>query len=312
MKLRLLVFIFSLGLLLSAPCSAFTLIFFGKEEQKSNAVQPTLNPAVSLSQGVSQSICNLQNRSSSRGLQFKDPVFAPAVFLRLINDESPGGFYGDEFGQEFSFDADIYNGLIAGLFYQHTYRDARNDAGTDEALDSHGTSFYLAKRLANLFNVGASFNYVSTDHGLSPNDNNNFLPGITANLDRETQGFTLFGGLSDRKDKWSWSTMATAAFSADDYAVQEDLNTGLFGISGNLAYDFHKYLTIGAAINYTNLIFQDTFPDTGIRDDDYYTIGPRVRIYPTDHLTVRLEFDSQFGYRDLSAHTLRAAIEYAF
>jgi hypothetical protein len=225
-KLCLSILIFSIGLIFSTPCSAFTLVFFGKEDQQSNAVQPTLNPAVSLTQGVSQSIANLQNRSSSRGLQFKDPVFAPAVSLRLINDESPGGFYGDEFGQEFSFDADIYNGLIAGLFYQHTYRDAKNDAGTDEALDSHGTSFYLAKRLANLFNVGAAYNYVATDHGLSPGDTGNLLPGISANLDRETQGFSFFGGLSDRKDKWSWSTMATAAFSLDDYSVQEILIPG--------------------------------------------------------------------------------------
>jgi hypothetical protein len=273
------------------------------EQQASNAVQPINSPSFSFSTSI---IGLLQSRltSSSRGLEFQNPMVAPSFSYRTVNDESPGGFDGDEFSGDIAFDADIYNGLIAGILYGHTYRSAQNNLNADEHMDSNAVSAYAAKRFFDLVNAGASYNFATTDHRLSR--------AIVANLDRDSQGFSIFAGASSRKDKWSWGTTFSFGYTDDDYDQQKDLETGRFGWNGNVGYDLCKKLTVAVVVNYYDFVIQDIFPNTTIRDDDYYTLGPRLAYYATDNLTLHVDFDSQFGYSDMSSHTLRVGADIAF
>jgi hypothetical protein len=245
-----------------------------------------------------------QSSFKSRGLELKSPMVYPSVTYKTLNDESFGGFDGDEVAGDISFDADIYSGLIAGIIYNHAYRSAQNDFNTDEHMNSNGVSLYGAKRLHDLVNVGASYNFTHADHRLSR--------GVTANLDCDSNGFILFGGLSNRSNKWSWGTTASFGYVSDDYVEQKDLETGRFAWNANVGYDFSKYVTLAGVINYYNIIFQNVFPGASIRDDDYYTLGPRILIYPNDSIVVHIDFDSMLGFNDISSHTLRTGMTIAF
>jgi hypothetical protein len=275
------------------------------EQQQSNAVQPVSNPSVILFQsvvGVASS--SVERSKSSRGLELKNPVLAPSFTYKTANDEAPGGFDGDEFSGDIAFDADIYNGLIAGVLYGHAYRHTKNNLHTDEHLDSNAISAYAAKRFFDLVNAGLSYNFATTDHHLSR--------GVTANLDRDSHGFGMFAGASSRKDKWSWGTTFSFGYTDDDYNVQKDLETGVFGWNANLGYDISKKLTVAAVLNYYDLVIQDVFPNSSIRDDDYWTIGPRIVYYASDRFTVHVDFNSMLGYNDFSSHTLRTGMTIAF
>jgi hypothetical protein len=313
MKLKLFSITGFITILTSFSLQAFpvtTTNNFGPEsatasQQIFNAVQPVNNPAFASAGAINNITTRLSSSShASRGLELKNPVVAPAFTYRTINDEAPGGFDGDELSGDIAFDAEVYNGLIAGILYGHTYRSSQNNLNTDEHMDSNAVSVYAAKRLFDLVNVGAAYNFATTDHRLSR--------AVVANLDRDSHGFTIFAGASSRKDKWSWGTTFSFGYVDDDYDQQKDLETGRFGWNGNVGYDFTKKLTIAAVLNYYDLVIQDRFPNTDIRDDDYWTIGPRITYYATERVTLHADFDSQFGYNDFSSHTLRVGADIAF
>jgi hypothetical protein len=311
MKLKLLTIAGLVTLLTSFSLQAFPVSTnsFGPESASSeqqifNAVQPVNSPAFTSSSAIGDMVSRLGTSGPSRGLQLKNPVVAPSLTYRTINDEAPGGFDGDEFSGDIAFDADVYNGLIAGILYGHTYRSSQNNLNTDEHMDANAVSAYAAKRLFDLVNAGVAYNFSTTDHRLSR--------AVVANLDRDSHGFSIFAGASSRKDKWSWGTTFSFGYVDDDYEQQKDLETGRFGWNGNVGYDFTKKLTIAAVVNYYDFVIQDRFPNTNIRDDDYWTIGPRILYYATDKLTFHADFDSQFGYSDISSHTLRIGADYAF
>jgi hypothetical protein len=272
------------------------------EQQSFNAVQPVNSPAFTSTSTILGRLASAS--TASRGLALKNPVVAPSFTYRTLNDEAPGGFDGDEFSGDIAFDADVYNGLIAGVLYGHTYRSSQNNLNTDEHLDANAVSVYAAKRFWDLVNTGASYNFATTDHRLSR--------GVTANLDRDSHGFSIFAGASSRKDKWSWGTTFSFGYADDDYVQQKDLETGRFGWNGNVGYDICKKVTLAAVVNYYDFVIQDTFPNSTVRDDDYYTIGPRIVYYHSDNLTFHADFDSQLGYNDMSSHTLRVGADIAF
>ena len=277
------------------------------EQQTQNAVQPVMSPTFAMANScINSSMSAITSRASEirKGLQFKNPVLSPGVTYRSVNDSSPGGFGGNEFGGDISLDADVYDGLVMGVLYQHVYRGASNSTGTSEHLDSNGVSLYSAKRFYDLLNVGLSYNYANSYHRLSR--------AVTSNLDRDSHGFTMFAGLSDKKGKWSWSLTPSFGYVRDLYDQQKDLDTGRVSVDGSLGYDITKYVSLTAVFGYHNFPIQDTFPDTTIRDDDYWNIGPRLQFYPTDTLTVTLDFDSQEGYKDYKAYTLRVGVGIAF
>jgi hypothetical protein len=277
------------------------------EEKVSSATQPAGNPAVGMGNVVvGEIVSSLTSSSSSKtkGLQFKDPHIETGFNYRSIDDTTKGGFAGNEFGGDIAFDADVYDGLILGALYQYTYLGAENSQATSEHLESNGASLYAAKRFLNLINAGMSYNHVASEHRLTRATN--------VNLDRDANGFTAFVGASDRLGKWSWATTPSFTYVYDDYEQQSPLETGLFSWSNNLSYDLTKQFTVGAAFSYNNLVVQDTFANSAIRDDDYWTIGPRFRYYATKDLTLGLNFDSQQGYNDYRAYTIRVSADFAF
>jgi len=244
------------------------------------------------------------NMGRSKGLQFKDPNVGGGITYRSTEDTTIGGFSGNEVAGDVAFDADIYDGLIAGVLYQHTHREATNNQDTSESLESNGVSLYVAKRFINLVNAGISYNYVGSEHRLTRRTN--------LNLDRDSHGITLFTGLSDKKGKWGWATTPSFTWVQDMYDQQKDLATLVFSWSSSINYDVTKQFTIGAGASYSNLIVQDTFPGATVRDDDYFSIGPRLRYYPTNQLTISLDFDSQQEYDEYRAYTVRLGADYAF
>jgi hypothetical protein len=292
---------------LMSVCSAFTLIIPPEksDDEEASATQPVSNPAVGMGAVVVGGMVNSMTSSrETKGLQLKDPVIAGGLSYRFTEDTAAGGFSGDEFGSDIAFDADVYDGLILGALYQYTYRGAKNTRDTSEHLQSHGFSLYAAKRFLDLINAGVAYNHVASEHRLTRATN--------LNLDRDSNGFTALVGASDRLGKWSWATTPSFTYVWDDYDQQSNLKTGLFSWSNKIGYDLSKLFTVGAAFSYNHLVVQDTFGNAPVRDDNYWTIGPRLHYYATKNLTVNLDFDSQQGYRDYQAHTVRLSAEYSF
>ena len=273
-------------------------------QQQAEAVKQVSSPSFALMDTVVGLAGSLGNGPKAKGLQFKNPMFSPVFSFSAISDDSPGGFDGEQYSGSLGLDADIYDGFITGVIYQHTYRESRNNLGTSERLDSNGVSLYGAKRFFDVLNVGLAYNYANSEHRLTR--------AVTANLDRDSNGFSMFAGASNRKGKWSWSTTTSFGYVNDDYEKQNTLETGRFGWGGSLAYDMTKKFTLGAAFGYYNFIFQDAFPNSTIRDNDYWTLGPRFQYFPNDRVTVNLDLESQQGYVDFSAYTLRLGVDIAF
>ena len=270
-----------------------------------NSTQPMNNTSFGLMDSVSGLAGSLGGRTElGKGLQLKTPIVSPGLSYKWTNDDAFGGFSGDELSGNVGADADIYDGLIAGIFYQHTNRWTQNLYGASERLDSNGISLYGAKRFFNLLNVGLAYNFSDTEHRLTR--------GLNVNLDRSSNGFSTFAGISDHKGKWGWSTTTSFGFVRDDYVKQPDLSTGRFGWGGSLGYDVTKIFTLSGAFNYYNYVIQDLFPSSTVRDDDYYTIGPRLTFYPKDNLTVHLDFDSMQGYTDVGSYSLRLGMDLGF
>ncbi len=285
--------------------------FFTEDQQKAAAVQSNTNPSLGLTDSFAGKAASLTSRMG-RGLQFETPVVSPAISGTAFEDDQPGGFGGWEVNGELGLDADIYDGLIAGLIYQHSYRDAQGPRATGEHRDSNGISFYLAKRFFDIFNTGLAYNFVSNEHRLTG--------GTTANLDSDAHGVTGLAGISDRKvfwtksNKWSWATTTSFAFFTDDYDATSntDTDTGRFTWGGNLGFDFTEYFTLSGVFNYHNFVIMDAFNGVPGRDDDYWTLGPRFQFYPLDNVTISLDFESMQGYTDYSSYTLRLGANLGF
>ena len=273
-----------------------------------NATEPTTDPSFTLMDGASDAIVssfvNLPALMATRGLQFKNPVVSPGVSYRNYVDHAAGGFSGNEFGGSFAMDVDIYDGLLTGLYYQYLYRGGHNLNGTSEQMHSNGISFYTGKRFFDIINVGLSYNFASADHRLTR--------AVNLNLDRDSQGFMMLAGLSQRNGKWNWNLTPSFGYVYDDYARQKALETGRVTVGGGLGYDFTKWLTVGAAFSYNNFVFQGTFPNTQVRDDDYWTLGPRVQFFPTDRITVNVSFDSMQGYKQYSSYLINLSVDISF
>ncbi len=275
------------------------------EDQEASVVQPMNNTAFGQMNSVAGAFQSVTSRSErSKGLQFRSPVLVPGFSYRATHDSTFGGFGGNELSGDLAFDADIYDGLIAGLLYQHSHREASNEIGVSEHLDSDGVSLYFAKRLFNILNLGLSYNHGEAEHRLTR--------AVKSNLDRSSDGYTLLAGISDKRGKWGWSTTTSFGYVNDDYDFRQTIQTGRFGWGGTLSYDISKKWTLGAAFSYYNYVLQDTFFGIAPRDDDYYDIGPRLSYYPTDQLGLKLGFDSQEGYESFSAYTLRLSCDIAF
>lgn len=275
------------------------------EQQTENAVQSIANISLSLADSSAGAAMDAltSGRSESRGLQFKDPVISPNFGYRWMDDTSIGGFSSHEYNGGLTFDADLYDGWIAGVLYQHANRSGQNALGVSENLASDAASFYIAKRFIDFVNAGFSYNYASTEHRLTR--------AVQANLDRDSHGFNVFAGLSDHKKNWSWSTTVSYAHVHDDYSQQKDLITGRFGLGGTLGYDVTKEFTLGAAVTYYYLVQQDTFSGSP-RDNDYINLGPRFSFHPSDSITLRLDMDSMQGYTDVASYNVRAAVDIGF
>ncbi len=284
--------------------------FFTQQQQLAAAIQANTSRSFNLVDGVMWYM--MMARPSDRGLQFKTPTVSTAVSGTSFEDDSLGGLGGWEVGGELGLDVDIYDGLIAGLVYQHSFRDATGSFATGERRDSDGISFYLAKRFFDIFNTGLAYNFASSEHRLTG--------GTTANLDSDGHGFAGFAGISDRKvfwsksTKWNWATTTSFAYVRDDYSVSSntDTDTGRFTWGGNLGYDVTKYFTLSGAFNYHNFVIMDSFNGIPGRDDDYWTLGPRLQFYPLDNVTVSLDFESMQGYADYSSYTLRLGASVVF
>jgi hypothetical protein len=301
--------LFALAMVCLIPCSlkAFTLIPIEKaseKQQEANAVQTMNNPSFGMMDAVGVGVGQGDLRNPKMGLQWKTPVVSPGFSLRTFSDDAAGGFDGDEYSANIGFDADIYDGLIAGVLYQRTHRSAVNALNTSENLNSDGISVYAGKRLFDILNLGLAYNFATAEHRLSR--------AVISNLDADSQGFTVFAGASDRKDKWSWSSTTSFAFVHDDYEQNESLNNGRFAWANTLGFDVTKEFTLGASFTYFNYVIQNVFFGAVARDNDYYTIGPRLTFYPSRDLVVHLDFDSQQNYRDYSAYTLRAGVDIGF
>lgn len=274
-------------------------------EQVNSATQPTVNPAVSIgSVVVGQIVGSITGVGRTKGFQFKDPHAGAGATYRSTDDTTPTGFSDNEYSGDISFDADVYDGLILGGLYQHTYRGGYNAIGTSEHLDSNAISVYAAKRYFNILNTGISYNFVGTDHRLTRASN--------VNLDRDSHGFTAFIGASDRIGKWAWATTPSLTYVNDNYDKLSTLETAVFTWSNSLSYDVSKQWNIGAAFSVSQFVVEDTFANSSIRDDNYWNIGPRIRFYPTQQWTFSLDFDSQQGFEDYRAYTVRLGADYSF
>ncbi len=242
-------------------------------------------------------------RGNGKGFQFKNPVVTPGFSYRSYDDGATGGFAGNEMGGDISMDADIYDGLIAGLFYQHLYRGGSNQFATSERLESNGISLYAGKRFFDLMNVGLSYNHAWTDHRLTR--------GVTRNLDRDSDGFTVLWGASDRMGHWSWNVTPSLTYVHDAYSKQKALDTSRMTVGMGLNYDAAKWLTVGGALNYNVFLQQDSFTG-GALDNDYITIGPRLRFIPLENFAINLDFDDQEGFKNYRSYAAHIGFEYAF
>jgi len=275
------------------------------ELQGSNATQPALNPAVGLGSLVAGNLVSvMSNPIHQKGFTFKNPNISGGFTYRSSDDSSLGGFVSNEYDGDLSFDADIRDGLIAGVLYQHCFRTGDNIFGTSEKLESNGVSIYTAKRFFDIANAGVAYNQVWTDH--------NLRRAVTLDLGREAKGFTVFLGTSDKVGRTSWAVTPSFTWLRDDYVALPDLDTGLLVLSANVNYEITDVFTLGAAFSYNYFVIQDTFPNTVIRDDDYFTIGPRFRFYPTDQLTINWDLDTQQGFNDFVTYSTRIGVDVAY
>ena len=277
------------------------------EEELGSAASGVNNPAVNAgSRVVGAAVASLTSGApKSQGFQFKDPVISPSGTYRYYHDSStPAGFGGHDWSAEFSLDADIYDGLITGVFYQRLTRNGHNSTGTSEDLDSDSVSLYAAKRFIDLINAGAAYNLSIADHDLQGT--------AIASLDRTSNGFTAFTGVSDKLDDWFLSSTLSFTYAHDNYRVQPYLDTGLITLANEVSYDVVDFFTLGLAFSYNNFVIQDTFPGVTAVDDDYWMVGPRFRFFPTDELTVSLDLDTEEGFRHYDAYTVRVGCNYAF
>lgn len=273
------------------------------EQQGNNATTPTFNPSLTLSDSVGSTIGNLGD-FFSHGLQWKHPVLSPTVTYRSLDDTSSGGFAGNEFVGDLAFDVDVYDGLIAGLVYQRAHRGATNVVGTSERLDSNGASLFVAKRFFDLLNVGVAYQYTDSEHRLTR--------AVNMNLDRDGHGGSVFAGISKRKGQWSGALTSSFGYVRDDYAQQPDLDLGRFSLSGTATCDIVKEFAVGVGFSYNYFVVQDVWPNASVRDSDYWTIGPRLRFYPTEDITVRLDFETMEGYESYKALTVRLGLDFSF
>jgi hypothetical protein len=276
------------------------------EQQAANAVSGVVNPSFSLSDSLGGVISGMgmSGLTRGKGLQFKNPMLSSGVAYRSMDDTSVGGFGDNEYTGELGVDADIYDGLLAGLIYAHTYRSGYNSLGTSENMDVNAVSLYSAKRFFDLMNVGLAYNFAATDHKLTRATN--------MNLDRNSNGFTAFTGISKKKGRWGGFATGSFGYVYDDYDQQNNLETGRFTMSGGLNCDITKVFTLGTVFNYHYFVFQDVLPGGTVRDNDYWTIGPRLQFFPTDNLTINIDFDSQEGFKDYKAYTVRLGVDVAF
>ncbi|MBI4025305.1 MAG: hypothetical protein HY360_10025 [Verrucomicrobia bacterium] len=301
--------IFALSLALSLPMIVWASHGPEPEQQMANAVMPNTSPTFKLMTSVTTLFSApgasnpLARASGEKGLQFGEPVVDFGFLYRRSDYSGPGGFGGNEVGADMGVDADIYDGLVAGLIYQHLYRGAENDLGTSGHLDSDGVSFYCAKRFG-IVNAGLTYNFAEIEHKLSR--------ALIANLDRDSNGFTAILGLSDKHGRWNWSTTTAFGCAVEDYEQQRDIDTGRFTWGGSLSYDVTSVFTLGAAFNYHYFVFQDVFPGARTWDDDYWTLGPRFQFFPTENLTVELDFNTEEGFAGVSAYNARLGLSIAF
>lgn len=264
----------------------------------------SFNNADGGSSAMGGAIAGAGRMSGKKGFQFKDPIVTPGFSYRSYSDGAPGGFAGNEAGADISLDADIYDGLIAGVYYAHTYRGGSNSLATSEHLESDGVSAYLGHRWFDIMNTGIAYNYSSTRHRLTR--------AVQLNLDRDSHGFTVLWGASDRMGHWSWNVTPSVTFVHDDYANFKAMETTRASVNMGLNYDAAKWVTIGGALGYHNFVKQDTFPNSTIRDSDYFTIGPRVRFIPMDNFAINVEFDDQEGFTDYRSYYAHVGFEVAF
>jgi len=245
-----------------------------------------------------------EEKPATQGIEFKDPVIASGFTYRNDHDSSsPAGFHDDEYSGDLSLDADIYDGLIAGALYSHMTREGHNSLGTRESLNANGFSLYLAKRFFDLMNVGAAYNFMSNEHRLR---------GTTAaNLDSDSNGFTVFAGVSDKLEDWYVATNVSYVYARDDYAVQPTLDTGMISWSAQTDYDVCEWFAAGAILSYNRYLIQDRFAGTSL-DNDYWAIGPRLTFFPIDNVTVHVDFESWQGYTGYDSYKLRIGLDYAF
>jgi hypothetical protein len=298
----------ALGAMLLTP-PLFAPPFSGEKvelEEFGSATSSVQNPAIGQGSTASQTaLDSLKPGPKTQGLQFRDPVVSPNFTYRNYHDSNfPGSFGGHEYSGDIALDADIYDGLVAGAMYQYLTRNGNNVTGTNEDMSSNGFSIFLAKRLIDLVNVGGAYNFASIDHDLT---------GTTvADLDRISNGFTAFAGVSDKFDAWYLSSTASFTYAHDGYDSQPDLDTGLISWSNEASYDVVEWFTAGIGFGYHYFAIQDTFPGVPKIDDDYWTVGPRFRFYPTDQLSVNLDLETQQDFKNYDSYMVRGGVSYAF
>lgn len=301
----------ALGLLLSITMSGTLLassnVVSKIDKEIGAATTAVNNPAVSVGASVQSAVLQTLSSDSGKtqGLQFKDPVISPSGTYRYYHDSStPAGFGGHDWSGEFTLDADVYDGLITGVFYQRLTRNGSNSTGTSEDMDSDAFSLFVAKRFMELINVGASYNLSITDHNLEGT--------AVADLDRLSNGFTSFVGASDKLEEWFLSSTLSFTYAHDNYRTQPFLDTGMISWANEVMYDVMENFTAGFGFSYNNYLIQDTFPGVTSIDRDYWTVGPRFRFYPTDTLTVSLDLDTQQDFKAYDSYTVRVGCNYAF
>jgi hypothetical protein len=153
-------------------------------------------------------------------------------------------------------------------------------------------------------NVGGSYNFASTEHDLTGT--------AVVDLDRISNGFTVFSGVSDTIEEWYLATTASFTYANDSYDAQPNLDTGLISWSNEVSYDLLDVFAPGFGFGYHNFVLQDTFPGVPRIDSDYWTVGPRFRFYPTYQVSVTLDLETQQDFKNYDSYTVRAGGSYAF
>jgi hypothetical protein len=300
------------GILVASICgvaSASTNVVKTLDQEIGSATSSVNSPSIGAgTSAAGAALSALSNQSpKSQGFQFKDPVVSPSGTYRYYHDSStPGSYGGHDYSGEVSLDADIYDGLLTGVYYQGLTRHGRNITGSTEDMLSNSVSLYTAKRFIELINAGVAYNVSFTEHHLNGT--------AVADLDRISNGATAFVGVSDKIEKWFLASTVSFTFASDDYEAKNlaTLDTGLASWSNEVSYDLLDFFTLGLAFSYNNYVIQDTFPGVTAVDDDFWMVGPRFRFFPTDQLTVSLDLDTQEGFKNFDAYIVRLGCNYAF